>query len=374
MDLAVFAPAMGPLLAHPSAAAPGGAQVQILMLTRALAARGHRVGIMVVSDGSVELPGERDGVAVIELASSTPRRLLMPGLSFSAWTAALARQLASVRACTYLHRGASAEAGVVAIAARLCRRRYVYASASVVDFDFDQLERRPPYAALFRLGVRAAHALVVQSEEQAGLCRARFGREPLIIPSLTEAGAPPAGSARAFLWAGRLAPYKRPERLLELARALPDARFVIVGGADLSDGGRAAKTMARDCAVMPNVDFLGECSRERVLELMHSAVAVVSTSEWEGMPNVFLEGWARGVPALSLSHDPDGAIERERLGGFAHGSRERFAGLARELWTTRDARAELSDRCRSYIAREHGLEAAVARWERALGLTPPMAA
>ncbi|MGZ4203618.1 MAG: hypothetical protein ACXVRH_16335, partial [Thermoleophilaceae bacterium] len=102
--------------------------------------------------------------------------------------------------------------------------------------------------------------------------------------------------------------------------------------------------------------------------LLDAAVAVVSTSLSEGMPNVFLEGWSRGVPALALAHDPDGVIERERVGGFAGGSEARLAELARELWEGRGERAELATRCRGYVEREHAPGSVADRWQALLGL------
>ena len=67
-----------------------------------------------------------------------------------------------------------------------------------------------------------------------------------------------------------------------------------------------------------NLEVLGQLPHEQLLSLIDRAVAVVSTSAAEGMPNVFLEAWARGVPVLSLDYDPDGRIEsleaRDRRG------------------------------------------------------------
>ena len=47
---------------------------------------------------------------------------------------------------------------------------------------------------------------------------------------------------------------------------------------------------------------------------MCRAVAAVNTSEFEGMPNVLLEAWSRGVPALVLHYDPGGVVRAHRLG------------------------------------------------------------
>jgi hypothetical protein len=99
---------------------------------------------------------------------------------------------------------------------------------------------------------------------------------------------------------------------------------------------------------------------------MQHAVAIVSTSRSEGLPNVFMEGWNQGVPALALDHDPNGVIERERLGCFAHGSPDRLAASARELWEQRHDRAEFGDRCRRYMRREHAIGPIAEEWIGAL--------
>jgi hypothetical protein len=117
-----------------------------------------------------------------------------------------------------------------------------------------------------------------------------------------------------------------------------------------------------------NLDVFDALPREELGGLIARSVAVVNTALFEGMPNVFLEGWARGVPALSLDHDPDGVIERERLGGFAQGAEERFVELAREMWEQRNEQTELAVRCRDYVAREHSIDAVVDRWEEVLML------
>ena len=73
-------------------------------------------------------------------------------------------------------------------------------------------------------------------------------------------------------------------------------------------------------------------------ELIDRAVACVNTSDFEGMPNVLLEGWARGVPALALAHDPGGVIERHGLGTFAGGSFPSLVAATRCHWDQRHAR------------------------------------
>jgi glycosyltransferase involved in cell wall biosynthesis len=179
----------------------------------------------------------------------------------------------------------------------------------------------------------------------------------------------PARSAdpEVFLWAARLAPYKHPELYVELARAVPEARFRMVC-VPTSESEHAELGRIRESALaLPNLELLQARPRRELLELISSAVAVVNTADFEGMANVLLEAWAQGVPALVLTHDPDGVIAREGLGAFADGSFDRLAELARELWEHRGDQSQLAARCRAYVAREHSEDAVVDRWLEVLG-------
>jgi hypothetical protein len=76
------------------------------------------------------------------------------------------------------------------------------------------------------------------------------------------------------------------------------------------------------------------------------------------------------VPALTLTHDPDGVVARHGLGAFAGGSQDRLAELARGLWDGRHDQRDAAERCRAYIGEHHSEEAVARRWRQALGLDP----
>jgi len=363
-DVAFYMPWIGPLLEPGMGPPPGGAETQMLMLARALVRRGQRVCI--VAYGSPQsLPRSVDGVAVLTqrraLARLRPIRIVLWGLF-------AIRRLAPLRAGVFVQRAAGPTTGAVALLARAKRSRFVYSSANVVDFAFERLERSSSRLWLFHLGVRLASAIVVQTHEQVDMCRRRFGRDPMLIKSIAEPAPAREVDPRAFLWVGRAADYKRPGAFIDLAAAVPEARFWMVLVTAGEQDQELARKIVQRCRGVPNVELLEPRPRTELMRLIDCAVAMVNTAEYEGMPNVYLESWARGVPALSLLHDPDGVIEREVIGLFADGSPERFAAQARELWHTRRDQSELRMRCREYVAREHAPDRVVDRWMEALGL------
>jgi glycosyltransferase involved in cell wall biosynthesis len=258
--------------------------------------------------------------------------------------------------------------GLVALATRLLRRRFIYSSASLVDLDFGRSRLRPRDLALYRLGLRLASEIVVQTDEQAELCRSSLGRSPVVIRYIGEA-VPELRTnlATEFLWIGRVIPVKQPVAYVDLARSLPEARFSMIAVPQQGQGReQLMEELERAATSVPNLQLLGPRPRAEVLALIERAIAVVSTSEYEGMPNVFLEAWARGIPVLALSHDPDGVIERHGIGEVAHGSPEALAAGARRFWTDRADRADLALRCRQYIEDAHSEDVVAADWARVL--------
>jgi glycosyltransferase involved in cell wall biosynthesis len=366
LDVAFYQPWIGPLLSGAPGTATGGAETHVLLVARTLARRGHSVGVVTWPTGA-PLPDKVDGVRVLEL---TPLRRIPP-VTRLLRVGRVVGLVGRLDARVFVQKNAEFDTGLVGLVARLRRRRFVWAASNVVDFDHARIERSRTNRWMFRLGVMLASARVVQTDEQLRLCEERFGRPATVIRNPAE---PPSGGAaepEAFLWSARLAPYKRPEAYLELARALPEARFRMVALATNDTERARLSELEAVAGTIPNLELLPPRPRAELLKAVRSAVAVVNTADFEGMSNVLLESWSAGVPGLALTHDPDGVIERERLGGFAHGSQERLVQLARELWEARGNRASLAERCRAYVAREHNPDAVAERWERVLELRPP---
>jgi glycosyltransferase involved in cell wall biosynthesis len=205
--------------------------------------------------------------------------------------------------------------------------------------------------------------LVVQTGRQRELARATFpSLEPIVIPSFAQVADAASGTPEYFIWINRLVGYKLPERYVELARALPEARFRMVLGTTNETAPELVSAVTAAAEDLPNLALEPARPRDELLAELDGAAAVVTTSEIEGMPNTFLEAWARRVPVLSLHVDPDGVIARHGCGIVAGGSMERFVAGARKLWAEPDLRAELGRRGREYVREVHSPAAVADRW------------
>ncbi|HEY2371516.1 MAG TPA: glycosyltransferase family 4 protein [Gaiellaceae bacterium] len=365
-DVAFYVPWIGALLTNADVTPTGGAETQIYLVARALAERGVSVCLLAFELPGVQLPRDVGGVAVrVRRPYQAHRRL-----GKLRETAALASSIFGSGAAVIVTRAAGPHVGLAAVAAKLSGRRFVFSTANVSDFDFGRLSPSRANDALFRLGVRLADRIIVQTMEQKRMCNEAFHRDAMLIKSIAEPATQRTREPKAFLWIARLVWYKRPLEYIQLARLVPEAMFWMVGVRVplASEEDDLVNEVERAAADVPNLELLPSRPRQELLELVDACVAVVNTADFEGMPNIFLEGWERGVPALALTHDPDGVIESHDVGWFAHGSRERLVELARTAWGRRDDQASIAERCRAYVRDEHSADAVAARWRDALGL------
>ena len=323
----------------------GGAEVQQAILARLFAAHGHRVS-MVCLDFGQPPRAEVDGVSVhrsFRMDSGLPGlRFFHPRLS-SMWQA-----MRAADADIYYYRSAALMAGVMVEFCRRHGRRSIYAGASDRDFDADvgaQLARARE-RWLFRRGLRLADRIVAQNEAQRSACLANYGREAVLIPSVYEAPTGKAsGAGDVVLWVGTLHVNKRPELLLELAARMPRQRFVMVGGAPA--GGEAFfGEMKRRAERLENVEFTGFLPLAQVEPWFDRARVLVNTSTYEGMPNVFLQAWARGVPTVATVD----------VGVAAHKVVSNLESLQREIEHLLEsplAHEKASRACRAYFEATH---------------------
>lgn len=357
-DIAIYSPYASQLYERRPAVS-GGAELQTVMLAAALAEHGLRVAhiVLPLEGEATSLP---NGVEVVQ------RRPFAGGwrlLGQAREIGRVWRALAAADAGVYVVRSSWAALGVVAAFCALRRRRLVWASASDLDFGSFFFRGRRAELELFRLGVRRADLIVVQTEAQANLAEEAFGsrRRVVRIPSFARLAEPSRRAPEAFLWTGRLEEYKGPVAYVELARSVPEAHFWMIPKF-VEESAAYGREVEAGAAELPNLELLEARPHGELMELVERSVAVVNTSPSEGMPNTFLEAWARGIPVLTLVFDPDSRVEREQLGVAAGGSKERFAEGARELWDGRTRREDLSRRVRACLERRHGPKIVGERW------------
>jgi glycosyltransferase involved in cell wall biosynthesis len=347
-----------PVLARdPRIAMAGGAEVQQAILARLFARHGYAVSMITLDHGQAE--GERvDGVTVHKAfaprAGLPALRVLHPRLT-ALWSA-----LARADADIYYFRSVSMWLRLVTEFCRRRGRRAVYAGASDKDFvaDIGGQLRNPRDRWLYRRGLAAADAIVAQNEFQRASCLENYGREAVVIPSCYEVPPTPpkTESTRGdlVLWVGMLEKNKRPELFLDAAARLPHRRFVMIGGPRAGAQSFYEAIRAR-AAALANVEMTGFLPLAQVEPWFDRARVLVNTSVYEGMPNTFLQAWARGVPTI--------ATVQAGAGIFCQTADEAAAQIERLFTDENHLRAQ-SRACRAQFDECHSPALALGHYRR----------
>lgn len=355
--------AYGALCGRPSEHS-GGIERQSALWARWFAARGHEVSLVAWDVGQAEQ--RINGVRVVKMCR---REAGLPGLRFfhPRWTS-LTRALALADADLYACMCGDASLGQVALWCRARRRPLAYyvSATWAVDRALPHLAGRE--RLLYRLGLRHAQRVMVQTRLQQGMLREGFGVESEVVPmpceAMTPAAAPrrepPAAGARV-LWVGRVSPEKRLEWLLDVAEASPELGFDVVGAAN--DASPYAAALLARAGSLANVRLHGRVAEPGTLaKLYRDAALLCCTSFSEGFPNTFLEAWSHGIPVVT-TFDPDGLTDRLGLGAAARDPAGIRAAIRTLLGTT-GAYGRASESAWRYFHERHRPELVLPQVER----------
>lgn len=229
--------------------------------------------------------------------------------------------------------------------------------------------RRRNWWPLYAWGLQRSNLIFVQHKGQRDYLPARWQRRTYLLPgivSLPAAVTPHPQRNGMVAWVAVIRPAKRPDRLVEIARRLPMIRFVVCGAptSNLWDPGELEEILAQ-LRSLPNVDHRGHLAPEEALKLIGNASLLLSTSDGEGFPSVFLEAWAAGTPIVSIQIDPDHKIKNAELGMVAYTVDEAVDAVC-SLMTLFQVRQDMGMRARRHVEETHSPIAAVRAFEAAI--------
>ena len=356
----LHSPYLFPVLRPGTTEFVGGAEVQQAAIARGLAARGFDVSVATCDYGQ----GRRvsiDGITV--LATFPPHRGVPVLRFFHPRLTKSYRALLAADAEVYYARCSGLQPGLSHDVAHWRRAAFVMAAAHDDDARRTMpLVSNPRDRWWYGRALRGASAVIAQTERQRALFREEFGLESVVIPNLVALPETPADAGRdgAVVWLSTYKAAKRPEWFWELARRLPDRRFVMVGALPPPPLTPEAWERSREAARhTPNLDVRGHLDHDRIRDLFGEAALFVHTSPAEGFANTLLEAWAHGIPTVSAT-DPGGIAAREGLGETAEDFDTMVEAVRR--WMADPARrAAVGARARAYVASHNAPDVVIDR-------------
>ncbi len=348
----------------------GGAEVQQVLLAKALARKNYRVSFISFDFGQPD-DCVIDGVSVYKICKPGEG---LPVLKFAhPFLSSLWRALNAANASILYQRSASRLTGLVSAYAKRNRSGFIYAGAHDTDFIPGQ-ELMPSMRdkLLYRYGLRNADTVVVQSPHQAKLLESAYGASGTLIGSCcVQPSEPSVAKDIDVLWVGTFRSWKRPELFIELAKACPERQFAMIGG-PASDEPSPYLEAQEAAKSIDNLQLNGFMPYAQTETYFDRAKVFVNTSVWEGFPNTFLQAWSRKVPTLAFF---DASTLGENAGHRnAVGNVSEAVEVIQSLLADERTLARTGQQCYDYYERFHTLAAVIAQYETLLAelsLPPP---
>ena len=348
----------------------GGESVQQTLLARAFTDLGYEVSMVVKDHGQAqgELQQgirvwktftEREGLPVVRFIHPRFTRI---------WQA-----LKLADADIYYQSCAGAITGYVARFCQRYNRKFIFRLAHDSDcIPGEQLIKHWRDRKIYEFGLRNTNLIAAQGVKQVELLQQHYALKSIPVNMAVELPDQEAVEQTRkdvdVLWVNNIRAFKRPELLLEIARQLPEYRFVMIGG-EVRGYEQLYRDISRQSDELDNVEFLGAVPYSEVNDYFLRARLFLNTSDQEGFPNSFLQAWIRRTPVISF-FDPDELIAGENIGSAPAGIQEMVA-VIHELLSDDSLRDAMAERAREFVLANYAPVAVSRRYESLLGIGSP---
>ncbi|MBK1644849.1 glycosyl transferase family 1 [Thiocapsa imhoffii] len=343
----------------------GGESVQQTLIAKAFQKLGYPVHMVVLDYGQPD--GELiDGIHVWrtyrEGAGFPVIRFVHPK------TTKMLSALNRANCDIYFQSCSGAVTGLVGWYCSSHRRSFIYRVASDADcVNSLPLIRYGRDRWLYKYGLKQARIIAAQSEHQRYLLSESFNQDSTLIDMAVDIPSIPMDRKYDFdvIWVNNFRSLKRPNHVLTLAKALPQYRFLMIGGPVPGSEGLYEK-IVQEAGSIKNLNVIGPVPYSRVGDYFLKSRLFINTSEIEGFPNSMLQAWAAAVPVLSYL-DPDGVNVRCRLGDCPNDIKEMEYKIQLYLEHA-ELLAETGERARAHVLRRHAPNAIAEQYIEAMGI------
>ncbi|SLM28692.1 putative Glycosyl transferase group 1 [Desulfamplus magnetovallimortis] len=215
-------------------------------------------------------------------------------------------------------RGASRKIGYLSIYAKITKTKLVFLGASDINFikGKENISGLKHNTKLYQSGLKKINYFIVQNQLQQKTLQENYNKNGIIIPNIWGVDKKNRFSNQSslpssdLLWVTNFRKLKRPQWFINLAKQIPEKKFIMVG-APIDQ--KLYHTAQQEAEKVNNIQFTGGLSFEQTNLLFRQCRLFVCTSEFEGFPNTFLQAWSNDVPVVATV-DPSDVIKKNKLG------------------------------------------------------------
>lgn len=348
-----------PLLAGKNAECITGPDIHTVISAKELIKHDFKITVITYDEGGIPIE-YIDGMEIIKIHKDSYhlRILNIVVRVFRIWNA-----MRKAKAHIYFHHGWGV--GLVSLFCKLTRRKSICSISSDASVNRDlvtkkikEFNRSKISIGVFGswLDIKLADAIIVQNKYQKTMLKKNFSKDGFLIKMpfpLSGRWAPKKAKLPIVLWVGAMAEVKQPELFVRLAEAIPEVRFQMIGGH--SGNQEFYDRIKEKSKRIPNFEFLGVISFDKINEYFSRASILVNTSMFESYPPyAAMQAWMNYTPVVSIGDNSDEVMRRYNM-GFHSKTFDQLVEDVKTLLKEEKLRDEMGVNGRKYVEREHDI-------------------
>lgn len=333
----------------------GGAEMNLYNLAKAMAGdKGYRITFYVSDDGQKN-DVIRHGVHVKKVRFLNKEKGKLKAIRRQI---ALIWQMLLLREEVIITTTASEHLGLlVFIHQTIKKKAVIFRLAHDHNYDLTRYESKGSrFYKLYKYGLMNVKVIVAQTEKQQNALEV-LGRTSTVIKNGFAIPEPASVEKKFVLWVARSKKMKRPELLVQLAKLIPEHRFVMIMPTNNNKKSEAlAECIQTEAKNMDNLKVISYVDPTEIQAYFDMALLFVNTSTFEGFPNTFIQAGIGQTPLLSFNINPDGMFDSNNIGCCCNDDIDVAVNYIKSL--TDSVVKEQGQNMYQYVINNHSIEVA----------------
>ncbi len=266
-------------------------------------------------------------------------------------------QLTAIKPDIIITTNANALTGIIALYTKVFKKKFIYRTSSLIDVNTEYIKENKLSGKLYKFGINNASKIIVQNKEHQILLNKNHKLKSEVLKNIFEIKLPENSEKNFILWVSRFAEMKNPFLFLNLAKQIPEQKFVMICPFAVSVK-KSWEKLKKQAEEISNLKFIEKVPFAEIQEYFNKAELFVNTSDFEGFPNTFLQAAQGKAPIASLNVNPDNFISEYNCGIFASGNFNFMVSEIKKLLKNKGKLKQKGENCFKYLQKNHDINIA----------------
>jgi glycosyltransferase involved in cell wall biosynthesis len=252
---------------------------------------------------------------------------------------------------------AGASIGMAKFYTNIFRKKHIFRNASSIGVDGVAIKKMGFMGKVYQYGLENADLVLTQNIDDQTILLKTHKKKSVIFKNVFEVPEPQNTVKNSILWVSRFDTMKNPYLFLELAKKIPQEKFVMICPKALMF--KEWKELENASKEISNLEFIEKVPFEEIQKYFDEAKVFVNTSDFEGYPNTFIQAGKGKTPILSFIVNPDNFISQYNCGYACEGDFEIMLEKLHFLLDNQEGWNSKSEAIFEYIKSQHDIGNAI---------------